>query len=197
MRSQCPDTGETKVIKPNKGSGYYFYNFRGESSFRYFLDGNNFSLDNKNDPGKTFIFIDDMAYEPLLVYSAALKEYVDSSKDEDVLRAQAKHQQEYFKKVVPSTLITDYGPSFRKNPDGSDDRLFYLWKKENPPGQKDATQFLVSTSIKDGVFVMSFMATKEPISEDDMFRRLQSYTSHFDVLSNSQCAQVLAMPSGK
>jgi hypothetical protein len=35
----------------------------GDSSFRYFLDGKTFSFNEKDDPGKTFIFIDDIAYE--------------------------------------------------------------------------------------------------------------------------------------
>src|SRR5215469_540926 len=28
LHSQCPDNGQTKVIKPNKGTGYYFCGFR-------------------------------------------------------------------------------------------------------------------------------------------------------------------------
>jgi len=35
--------------------------FMGESSFRYFLDGKTFSFNDKDDPGKTIIFIDDIA----------------------------------------------------------------------------------------------------------------------------------------
>ena len=63
LHSQCPDNGQTKVIKPNKGAGYYFYMFMGDSSFRYFLDGKTFSFNDKDDSGKTIIFIDNMAYE--------------------------------------------------------------------------------------------------------------------------------------
>ena len=33
LHSQCPDSGQTKVIKPNEGTGYYFKVFMGESSF--------------------------------------------------------------------------------------------------------------------------------------------------------------------
>jgi len=49
---QCPDSGETRVIKPDKGTGYYFYKFLGDSSFRYFLDGKTFSFNDKNDRGQ-------------------------------------------------------------------------------------------------------------------------------------------------
>lgn len=114
LHSQCPNTGQTKVIKPNQGSGYHFYRFMGDGSFRYFLDGKKFSFNDKDDPGKTFIFIDDVAYESILVERADLAEYVKSSKEIDILRAQAKHMQDYFKANVPSMVITDYGPSSRK-----------------------------------------------------------------------------------
>jgi hypothetical protein len=193
--SPCPDTDQTTVIKPQQGSGFYFYRFMGDSSVRYFLDGKKFSLNDKDYPGKTFLFIDDFAFEPLLVDRVSLEKYVKSSKDIDVLRAQAKHQQDYFKGVVPSMVITDYGPSARKNPDGSDDRLFYLWKKESTPGSTPATQYLVSTVIKRGVFVLSFMPSKESVSEDDIFLEIQKYTSSFDLVSSNLCAKVLAAPS--
>jgi hypothetical protein len=195
LRSQCPNTGQSRVIKPNEGSGYFFYSFRGDSSVRYFLDGKTFSMNKKDDPGKTFLFIDNMVYEPLLIERAQLENYTKSAKAIDILRAQAKYEQAYFKKLDPSMLITDYGPAGGKNPDGSEDRLFYLWKKESASGKQAATQYLCSTLIKDGVFVMSFMTTDASVSEGDMMRKIQSYTSHFDQLSSSQCAQVLAMPS--
>jgi len=193
LQAQCPDTGQTKVIKPNQGTGYYFYRFIGDSSYLYFLDGKTFSFNDKDDPGKTFIFIDDFAYESILVDRADLATYVTSLKDVDILRAQAKHEQDYFKKIDPSLLVTDYGPSAT---DGSNDRLFYLWKKQNPPGSKEtATQYLVSTLVKDGVVVLSIMPTKASVSEDDMFLQVQKYTSYFDLLSSSRCAKVLSMPT--
>jgi hypothetical protein len=195
LHSQCPDTGQTTVIKPDQGTGYDFYRFMGDSSFHYFLDGKTFSFNDKDDPGKSFIFIDDIAYESILVERVDLAEYVKSSKTIDVLRAQAKHAQEHFKKADPSMVITDYGPASRKNPDGSEDRLFYLWKKENPPGKEAATQYLVSTLIKDGVVVLSLMLTKASVSEDDVFLQIQKYTSHFYLLSSDQCKHVLSMPS--
>jgi len=195
LHSQCPNTGQTKVLKPDQGTGYYFYRFRGEGSFRYFLDGKTFSFNDKDDPGKTFIFIDDFAYESILVGRVDLAESVKSSKTIDVLRAQAKHEQDYFKEADPSMVITDYGPASRKNPDGSEDRLFYLWKKENPPGKKAATQYMCSTLIKDAVVVLSVMPLKASVSEDDVFLQIQKYTSNFDLLSSAQCGQVLSMPS--
>jgi hypothetical protein len=195
LHSQCPDTGQTKVIKPDQGTGYDFYRFMGDSSFRYFLDGQAFSFNDKDDPGRTFVFIDDIAYESILVERADLAQYVKSSNTLDILRAQAKHEQDYFKRADPPMVITDYGPASRKNPDGSEDRLFYLWKKENPPGKKAATQYLCSTLIKDGVVVLSLMPIKASVSEDDVFLQIKKYTSSFDLLSNDQCAQVLSMPS--
>ena len=196
-KAQCPDNGQTKVIKPEQGTGYYFYKFIGDSSFLYFLDGNSFSFNEKDDPGKTFIFIDDFSYEPVLFDKSDLAKYVQSSKPVDVLSAQAKYEQDYFKKTVPSIVITDYGPSARKNPDGSDGQLFYLWKKENPPGGKDARQYLVSTFVPGGVFVLSFMPLKASVSEDDVFLQIQKYTSHFDLLSAERCAKALAAPTAR
>jgi hypothetical protein len=195
LHAQCPNTGETKVIKPNQGTGFYFYRFLGDSSFVYFIDGKPLSFNEKDDPGKTFVFIDDFVYEPLLIEQADLAAYVKSSKPIDVLTAEAKHAQDHFKSLVPSMVITDYGPSMRKNPDGSDDRLFYLWKKESGPGSEPAPQFLVSTLIKDGVVVFSVMPSKGSVADDDLFLQIQKYTSHFNLLSSELCAKVLAAPT--
>jgi hypothetical protein len=197
LHSQCPDSGQTKVIKPDKGTGYYFYVFMGDSSFRYFLDGKTFSFNDKDDPGKTIIFIDDMAYESIVKDKDRddIKKYIKGSKAEDILLAEAKQQQDYVKSIVPSIVITDLGISSGKDPDGSEGRSFYLWKKENPPGKEAATQYFCSTVVKNGVVVLSIMLIKPSVSEDDVFRQLREYTSHFDTLSGSKCAQVVAMPS--
>ena len=197
LHSQCPDNGQTKVIKPNKGTGYYFYKFLGDSSFRYFLDGKTFSFNDKDDPGKTIIFIDDMAYESTVKDKDRddIKKYIKGSKAEDILLAEAKQHQEHFKSLVPSIVITDFGISpGEKNPDGSEGRAFYLWKKEDPAVKEGATQYLCSTVVKDGVVVLSIMLIKPSVSENDVFRQLREYTSHFDTLSGEKCAQVLAMP---
>jgi hypothetical protein len=195
LHAQCPDTGETRIIKPNQGTGYYFYRFLGDSSFVYFLDGKTFSFNNQDDPGRTFIFIDDFAYESVLVERADLAEYVKSSEPIDILRAQARNEQDYFKSMDPSMVITDYGPTSGKNPDGSDARLFYLWKKENPPGKDAATQYAYSTLVKDGVVVLSLMVLKASFSEEDVLLQLQKYASHFDLISSDQCAKVLSAPT--
>ena len=135
LHSQCPDNGQTKVIKPNEGTGYYFNVFMGESSFRYFLDGKTFSFNDKDDPGKTIIFIDDMAYESIVKDKDwdEIKKYLKGSKDEDILRAEAKQHQEYFKSLAPSIVITDFGIApGEKNPDGSEGRAFYTLEKGRP-----------------------------------------------------------------
>jgi len=195
LRSQCPNTGETKVFNSKQGAGFYFYKFLGSGSFRYFLEGKTFSLNDKDDPGKTFLFIDKIIYEPLLLERAEMKDYVKSSKPADALREQAKHAQEHFKSVDASMVITDYGPASSENPDGSEGRVFYLWKKKSSPGKTNATQFLVSTVVPDGVFVMSLMSSDLAVTDDDLMRQVESYTSHFDLLSSRQCAQVLETPS--
>lgn len=200
LHSQCPDNGQTKVIKPNEGTGYYFNVFMGDSSFVYFLDGKTFSFNDKDDPGKTIIFIDDMAYESIVKDKDRddIKKYSKGSKDEDILLAEAKQQQEYVRSLVPSIVITDFGVSAgEKNPDGSEGRAFYLWKKENPPGKQAATQYFCSTVVNDEVVVLSIMLIKPSVSEEDVFRQLREYTSHFDTLSGEQCAQVLAMPTAR
>lgn len=195
MLSQCPADGQTKVIKPNKGTGYYFYKFLGDSSFRYFLDGKTFSFNEKDASGRTIMFIDDMAYESIVKNRDEFKKYIKSSNVEDVLLAEAKQHQDYFKSAAPLTLITDFGISSVTNPDGSEGRAFYLWKKENPPGKEAATQYLCSTVVKDGVVVLSIMLVKPSVTEDDVFRQLQEYTSRFDTLSADQCARVLSAPT--
>jgi hypothetical protein len=197
LHSQCPDNDQTKVIKPSKGTGYYFYKFLGDSSFRYFIDGKTFSFNDKDDPGKTIIFIDDMAYESIVKDKDwdEIKKYMKGSKPEDILRAEAKQHQAYHKSVLPSMVITDFGVSSDKNPDGSEGRAFYLWKKENPPGKEAATQYLCSTVVKNKVVVLSIMLIKPSVTEDDVFRQLREYTSRFDTLSGDKCAQVLAMPT--
>lgn len=198
LHSQCPDNGQTKVIKPSKGTGYYFYRFLGNSSFRYFLDGKTFSFNEKDDPGKTIIFIDNLAYESIVKDKDRddIKKYIKGSRAEDILLAEAKQQQEYVKSIAPSIVITDFGISpGEKSPDGSEGRAFYLWKKENPAGKEAATQYFCSTVVKDGVVVLSVMLINPSISEDDVFRQLREYTSHFDTLSGDKCAQVLSAPS--
>jgi hypothetical protein len=197
LHSQCPDNGQTKVIKPDKGTGYYFYMFLGDSSFRYFLDGKTFSFNDKDDPGKTIIFIDNMAYESIVKDKDRddIKKYIKGSKAEDLLLAEAKQQQDHVKSIVPSVVITDFGISSGNDPDGSEGRAFYLWKKENPPGKEAATQYFCSTVVKNGVVVLSIMLIKPSVSEDDVFRQLREYTSHFDLLSSEKCKQVLSMPS--
>jgi hypothetical protein len=136
-----------------------------------------------------------MVFEPLLVENTDLAQYIKSSKPIDILRAQAKHEQDYFRKNIPSIVITDYGAASSQNPDGSDGRLFYLWKKENPPGKEAATQFLVSTLINGGVFVLSVIPAKPSVTEKDMFLQIQNYTSHFQLISSDRCAKVLAAPT--
>lgn len=198
LHSQCPDNGQTKVIKPNEGTGYYFNVFMGESSFPYFLDGKTFSFNDKDDPGKTIIFIDDMAYESIVKDKDwdEIKKYLKGSKDEDILRAEAKQHQEHFKSLAPSIVITDFGISpGEKNPDGSEGRAFYLWKKEDPKVKDGATQYLCSTVVKNGIVVLSIMLIKPTVKEEDVFRQLREYTSHFATLSGEKCAQVLAMPT--
>ena len=169
--------------------------FLGDSSFRYFLDGKTFSFNDKDDPGKTIIFIDNMAYESIVRNSDDFKEYLKGPKTEDILLAEAKQHQDYVKSVVPSVVITDFGISSASNPDGTEGRAFYLWKKENPPGKEAATQYFCSTVVKDGVVVLSIMLINPSVSEDDVFRQLREYTSHFDTLSGDKCRQVLAMPA--
>jgi hypothetical protein len=195
LHAQCPDTGQTKVIKPDQGTGYYFYRFMGDRSIRYFLDGKTFSFNDKDDPGRTFIFIDNIAYESILVDRADFAKYIKGSKPIDILRAQAKYEQDYYKKLDPSMVITDYGPPSNENTDGRNDRSFNLWKKENPPGKEAATQYFVSTLIKDRVVVLSLMLVKPSVTEDDVFLQLQKYTSYFDLISSDQCAKVLSMPA--
>ena len=198
LHSQCPDNGQTKVIKPNEGTGYYFYKFLGDSSFRYFLDGKTFSFNDKDDPGKTIIFIDDLAYESIVKDKDRddIKKYIKGSKAEDILLAEAKQQQEYIKSFAPSIVITDLGISpGEKNPDGSEGRAFYLWEKQNPPGKEAATQYFCSTVVKSGVVVLSIMLIKPSVSEEDVFRQLREYTSHFNTLSGDKCKQVLGMPT--
>ena len=196
LHSQCPNNGQTKVIKPNEGTGFDFYRFLGDNSFRYFLDGKTFSFNDKDDPGRAILFIDNIAYESIVKDRDMFKKYIKGSKAEDILRAEAKQHQDYFKSAVPSIVITDVGISpGEKNLDGSEGRAFYLWKKENPPEKEAATQYLCSTVVKDGVVVLSIMLIKPSVSEDDVFQQLREYTSHFDTLSGDQCAQVLAMPS--
>lgn len=194
LKAQCPDNGQTKVFNSKQGAGYYFYKFLGDSSFRYFLAGKTFSYNDKDDPGRTITFIDDMAYELILEDRADFAGYIKGSKPQDILVAQAKYEQDHYKKLVPSIVITDYGPPSNAN-DGSNDHPFYLWKKENPPGKEAATQYLVSTLVKDKVVLLSIMLLKSTVTENDVFRQLETYTGHFDLISGEQSASALSVQS--
>jgi hypothetical protein len=195
LPAQCPDNGQTKVFNSKQGTGYYFYKFLGDSSFCYFLAGKTFSYNDKDDPGRTFTFIDDMAYELIIEDKADFAKYIEGAKPQDVLRAQARYEQDHYKQLDPSMVITDYGPPSNSN-DGSSDRPFYLWKKENPSGKETATQYLVSTLVKDKVVLLTIMLLKPSVTEDDVFRQLETYTGHFVLLSSEQCASALSTPSG-
>jgi hypothetical protein len=190
--AQCPDNGQTKVFNSKQGSGYYFYKFLGDSSFRYFLNGKTFSYNDKDDRGRTFAFIDDMAYELIIEDKADFAKYVKGSKPQDILLAQARYEQDHYKQMDPSMVITDYGPPSSSS-DGGNDRPFYLWKKENPPGKKAATQYLVSTLIKDRVILLSIMLLKPTVTENDVFSQLETYTGHFNTITGEQCASALSM----
>ncbi len=194
IHAQCPDNGQTKVFNSKQGTGYYFYKFLGDSSFRYFLEGKTFSYNDKDDPGRTFALIDGMAYELIIEDRADFAKYIKGSKPQDILLAQARYEQDHYKELVPSIVITDYGPPSSSN-DGGNDRPFYLWKKENPPGKDAATQYLVSTLVKDKVVLLSIMLVKATVTEKDVFRQLETYTGHFDLISGEQCASVLSMPA--
>ena len=193
LQAQCPDNGQTKVFNSKQGTGYYFYKFLGDSSFRYFLAGKTFSYNDKDDPGRTVTFIDDMAYELIVEDKSDFAGYIKGSKPQDILLAQARYEQDRYKQVDPSMVITDYGPPSNSNDDGND-RPFYLWKKESLPGKVAATQYLVSTLVKDKVVLLSIMLLKPTVTENDVFRQLETYTGNFDLLSSDQCAKVLSVP---
>jgi hypothetical protein len=192
LQAQCPNNGQTKVFNSKQGAGYCFYKFLGDSSFSYFLGGKTFSYNDKDDPGRTFAFIDDMAYELIIEDRADFAKYIKGSKPQDILLAQAKYEQDHYKQIDPSMVITDYGPPSNGN-NGGNDRPFYLWKKENPRGKGAATQYLVSTLIKDRVILLSILLSKPTATEDDVFRQLETYTGHFALLSGEQCASALSM----
>jgi len=192
-RAQCPDTGQTKVFNSKQGAGYYFYRFVGDGSFRYFLAGKTFSYNDKDDPGKTFAFIDDMAYELILEDKADFTSYIKGAKPIDLLRAQAQYEQDVYKKRFPSVVIKDYGPPANYDPN-SNDRLFYLWRKDSPPGMEVATQFLVSTLVKDKVVLLSIMLTQPSASEKGAFLQIEKYTGSFALLTANECAEALSAP---
>jgi len=95
LHTQCPDNGQTKVFNSKQGTGYYFYKFLGDSSFRYFLNGKTFSYNEKDDPGRAFAFIDDMAYELIIEDRADFSKYIKGSKPQDILLAQARYEQDH------------------------------------------------------------------------------------------------------
>jgi hypothetical protein len=69
---------------------------------------------------------------------------------------------DYFKSLVTSVVITDFGISSGKNPDGSEGRAFYVWKKENPPGKEAATQYSCSTVVKKCALTVRSDIAKKP-----------------------------------
>lgn len=100
------------------------------------------------------MFMDDVAYESILVERTDLAGCVTSLKAIDMLRAQAKHQHGYFKRADPS--IGDHGlwtgpPTIllAVKTANSLEKGKSCWKKA-------ATQYLCSTLIKDGAVVLSF-----------------------------------------
>jgi len=53
---------------------------------------------------------------------------------------------------------------------------------------------LVSTLIKDKVILLSIMLSKPTVTENDVFRQLETYTGHFDTITSDECAKALSMP---
>ncbi len=133
-----------------------------------------------------------MAYELIVEDRSDFAGYVKGSKPQDILAAQARYEQDHYKQLDPSMVITDYGPPSNSNV-GGNDRPFYLWKKENPPGKEAATQYLVSTLVKDKVVLLSIMLLKSTVTQNDVFRQLETYTGHFDLISGEQCARAFSV----
>jgi hypothetical protein len=121
--SQGPDTGETKGIKPNEGTGYCFYRLIGIHSFQCFLDGKDCSF-NSNDDDRTFTFIDKMAFEVILINKASFKGYIKKNTKLGILQAQAKYEQACFKKLIKKIRITSLGEYWRPDAKGNPERLF-------------------------------------------------------------------------
>jgi hypothetical protein len=191
---QCPDTGETRVIKPNEGTGYYFYHFNGSKSFRYYLDGKKFNLADKTESGRNFFFIDNMGFEVTLVNRSEFKELIKSSGIQGLLAAQAKYEQDNMRKLLPSIFITDLGFQWRMDQKGKRDRLFHLWKKQKSDKDSTGLQYLLTTPLDDNTVVILSMLILNDIAESEVFEQVGKYTSHFDLLSRDQCKVVLGMP---
>jgi hypothetical protein len=191
---QCPDTGQTKVFKPNSGTGYYFYHFIGQKSFVYFLDGKKFSLADKNESGRDYFFIDNMAFEVVLENKSNFKNLIKATGPQGLLEAQAQFEQNYYRKLLPSVSVTDFGPSWRVDKSGKPDRLFYLWKKQNSGKDQNGLQYLLSTPLDDDVVVLLSVLILKNMTESEVFDQIEQYTGHFDLLSSDECKEVLATP---
>lgn len=192
--SQCPDTGETKVIKPHEGTGYHFYRLIGSKSFHYFLDGGKFSMADKSESGRNYFFIDQMAFEVVLADKADFKKFIQKESPEGLLVAQAKYEQEYFKKRMASVHITDLGSQWRVKKDGSPDRVFHLWKKQNSVNDPEGLQYLLSTPLDGDVVVVLSIVPLQGTTESAVFGQVSKYTSHFELMSSDQCKQLLTSP---
>jgi hypothetical protein len=194
LASQCPDTGETKVIKPNEGTGYYFYRLIGIHSFQYFLDGKEFSFNSKDDPERTYTFIDKMAFEVVLVNKASFGKFIKKDTHQGILEAQAKYEQAYFKKIFKKVRITSLGEYWRPDAKGNPERLFLFWKKDSPSKSGTATQYLLSTMLDDDVVVVLSIIPLAGSTEADVFEQAKNYTGHFDLLTAEQYSRLPSAP---
>ncbi len=194
LASQCPDTGETKVVKPFKGSGFYFYRLIGIHSFQYFLDGKEFSSNSKDNSDHTYTFIDKMAFEVVLVNKAAFKKYIKKDTPQGILEAHAKYGQAYFKEILKKTKITNLGHYWRPDKKGNPERLFLFWKKDSPSKSGVATQYLLSTMLDNDVVVALSIIPLIGCTEADVFQQAKNYTGHFDLLTAEQCSHLPQAP---
>jgi hypothetical protein len=186
---QCPDTGETKVIKPHTGSGYWFYRLIGNHSFKYFLDGSSFNMNDRDSPGKTYFFIDKLGFEVMLIHRDSFMDSKLAPSPKDVLLAQAKYEQAYFKENMPEVQITNIGFKYSKDTLSKPSKPFYLWKQFKSKNGPNSSQFLLSTMLDNFVVVVLSILPLKGSTEIDALHQVDTFVNHFDHLSSNECQQ--------
>ena len=192
--AQCPNTGETKVIKPNVGAGYNFYYLIGAKSFQYYLDGKNFSMLETNDPSRHFFRVDKLGFEVMLAPKSDFKKFIKKLTLRSLLEAQAQYEQDYFKELSPNIVITDLGIKQQIDTNGAPGRFFLLWKKQNAVSDANGVQYLLSTPLDNNTVVVLSALILEGATESDVFAQLKTYTSRFNHVSSEQCQQLSSKP---
>jgi hypothetical protein len=142
--------------------------------------------DSKISGANRLIKVDNLAHEIVVVKIADFLKTQKAGDDSDILTAQAKYEQAYFKSHDSTFVITDFGFNHRAASEDFPSRTYFLWKKENAPDKPWGVQYLCATVVNDKVVVISIIPLNQE-AEMTILTHIKHIAGSFDILSSELC----------